>query len=1239
MNHLFISIIYFISFIRLTFGAYRMDNVNARRKYASGLMSAVLIFGSVAAGLLVAPQTAYAAVTITTSSTDFYGPGFVRVLVADTSLDSTDDQITPTIDARDGSTVIGSASPTIESIGGSGTFEFFITTSDFPLMPASPTKTSDQGLDDAWGNGPFIIRANAGQAAGLTVDAGPGTDANGGAVAFDSNSYGLTADMDLVDNFRVLYGGQTAIIDFGDQFSELTADRSEAGDLNEIVLILEDWDANTDPTLVDRFVFVDPLDHITSINFIDYTDAEWQETGQNTGLFELIITVDDTNSLSDPGGDNDLEADLPTGESFTALDHSVYEDLSADGASAGFDAVTAEINESSVSVTLRNRDGSVQLLEEPTLANGFKAQVNDADANITMDDGDATNNIEIWVDFNGDNVQDLGEVDDFFFFETDDGSGQFLPDFAGDRITIEVVADGDELVDGDNGVISLRVADIADGIDIRFTYTDPSFQANDEFTLITNLSTTPGTISADLATAGINDIITLRVGDGDLNTDRDTIETYDASGGEFTINGEVVATLDILAIDEDVGLPSPGFEATFIETGKDTGVFVADDVDMGEINDSAEVGGDLDDGDEVEFTYTDLMEDPEEDDDVTVTIGLPDAGIDTSRSTIPVPTPGEPVTITLTVFDSNANENPGSVEEILVPLATIEVRDGDGAEFNGDDDPADVEDLTGLVGDITLRETGPNTGIFDEDVDLEPDIADIDRLRDTRVTFEYDGETTSVTYRSFDGIVSATPSVVSPGNETIVRVIDQDGNKDPDEREEVEVAFETNEDTDEGTACIGGAGACLVLEETGPNTGIFEEIVEIGVDIEVADVAAEDFSSEIDLTYVDAITSSGDEDEDREFTIRVATGTGVLSRDTEKVGPGTEIILTLGDLDINENPNGRDDIDPADDEESLEINSSEGDDGFIGVEETGPNTGVFEGTIQFEPRDPDEDGELDGAGDEWTYTVLPGDIIAIQYTDETDALGRQVLVSMVFEIISEDGQLEAADATVQAGETIELTVMDADANRDGDALDTVDIDITSSDDPIGFTLAALETGDNTGVFTATIPTSLTVSSGSINVRQGGSVFLEYTDEFPADYEDRVDTVLDPSRDFTLVVPVGTPIGNINSTTPKAPVLTDISGNTLSEVTVGQQVVLNVDIKNNNATPQSFAAVVEVKDSDGFTVYLQWQTGTLNPSDTVNVGLSYTPSAAGDYTARSYVLSSILNPTVLSTVATSTFTVS
>jgi len=1211
-------------------------------------MVALLVFGAVSAVYLAAPQTASAAVTMTSSSASWYGPGFIRVLITDTSLDETGDTITPTVEAREGNTLLGSISPTIEAIGGSGTFELFITTSDAPLVPGNPTKTIANGGVALAVNGPFIVRIFDGATAGLTTVApGAGEDVNQGVPgpAHGSNDYGLDFNdfLDDGNRVRILYGGQTLTLNFDDQAATIISDRAEAGDNNKIVLTLRDRDADLDPTVVDRLTFDDPVNEhisITTANTITYGDAEWVETGQNTGQFELTITVDNTDTVAVPVADNILEADFPTGNSFTARDFSVYEDdglgATVAGATAPYDTATSESGTSSVSVTLRNRDGSVLLLESPTFANGLAAQVSDSDANISMGNEDDINSgeVTISVDFNGDgDTADAGESDDFNFTETNDGTGVFLPDFSDDRIRIKLGAAGN--IDGTNGIITLSLASIQDGRDIVLTYADPAFQSNSQFSLRTDLSTTAGTLGLDLATTGINDIITLRLNDPDLNTDSETVQTYiisAATDGEFIVNGVTVGTLDITAADVDLNMATTNVEATFIETGADTGIFEADDIDMDDVN--ADPGVDLDDGDEVEFTYDDLMEDPSEDDDVSVTIGRPDAGIDTDRSTIPVPTPGDEVTIVLTVFDTNANTNPGSVETVVVPFATIKTKDGNGDTDTGN---ADVTALTGLTGDITLTETGPNSGIFQEDVDLEPTTGDIDRLRNTRVTFEYDGETTSVTYRSFDGIITASPQVVSPGNAFTVKVVDQDENKDPDRRETLQVAFETDEDTDEGTACIGGIGACLTLDETGPNTGIFEEIVEVGVDIEVANVAQGDFSTEINLTYNDAITSSGDEDEERELTVRVATGTGTLSRMPEKVGPGTEITVQLGDLDLNENPNGRDEVDDSDD--LLEINSSDGDKGNLGAEETAPNTGVFEFTVQFEPRDVDEDGQLSGSGDEWTYTVLPGDIIAIQYTDETDSLGNKVLVSMIFEIISEDPEMVAAEPTVQPGESILLTVTDADANQDGDSQDSIDIDITSDTNPIGFTLAALETGDNTGVFTVTIPTSLTVSSGSIAVRTGGSVFLEYEDEFPADYEDRVDMVRDPSRTFTLVVPVGTPVGNVNSTTPKAPVLTDISGNTLTEVTVGQQVVLNVSIKNNNAVPQSFAGVVEVKDSDGFTVYLQWQTGTLNPTATVDIGLSFVPSEADHYTARTYVLSSIRNPTVLSTVATSTFTVS
>ncbi len=877
-----------------------------------------------------------------------------------------------------------------------------------------------------------------------------------------------------------------------------------------------------------------------------------------------------------------------------------------------------------------------------------------------VEDDDDITGVIVAFDLDGDGDIEPDEVNPeavfFDFAETGDTTGIFLPDYDDDKITIEVVDDGDQELDGDDGIIRLTVDQIAGDDDLTLLYKDPASQADNTFQVVAEVETTKGTLSTDMPTVGITDDAVVTLEDPDLNTDPNTVETYDASDLEFIIEyvgGEVVVgTLAITHGDDEVGAGE--VDATFIETGPNTGIFVADDIDMGDIDDA--VGG-LEDGEEINFEYTDLLTDETDDtDDIDITVGIPDAGIDVDRSTVPVPLADlgadgdldpSAVEVTISVIDPTANTNPGSVETVDIDFETggITTRDGDGVTSTSNDDGDDAGDdanaailaLTGLDGDITLTETGPNTGIFEEDQPLLPTIIDVDRLIDTRITFEYDDETVSVTYRAFDGTITVNPAVAGPGGIVTVTVVDSDANKDPGEVDELAVECETDEDTEE-------AGDCpITLEETGDNTGIFTEEVELGVDIDVSD--GDDFSTEIIFTYTDDVTSAGDDLEDREATVRIATSTGQLVIAPEVVGPGTEVTLTLIDTDLNGNPNGVDDTDddfPAAGAGIVELSSSDGDDAEIDFEETGPNTGIFEATIQFEPRDPDVDGAAtagDGS-DDVTYSVLPGDVLAFRYEDESGSGGGSTIVSVTIEITSVDPTMEATSPTVQIGGTIALTVEDSDANRDADSLDSVDVEITSDSDPVGFTLSALETAENSGIFTVNVPTSASVTSGAITVRSSDDVFLEYTDEFPADYADRVETTLDPSKDFVLVVPVGTSVStDTSATTPEPVVPKDISGNELDEVSAGQQVVLSTTVNNNRNTDLAYAAVIEVRDADGFTVLLQWATGTLSAGGENEVGLSWTPMDAGEYTIRTFVLSDISNPSALSLIEESTLTVS
>jgi hypothetical protein len=67
--------------------------------------------------------------------------------------------------------------------------------------------------------------------------------------------------------------------------------------------------------------------------------------------------------------------------------------------------------------------------------------------------------------------------------------------------------------------------------------------------------------------------------------------------------------------------------------------------------------------------------------------------------------------------------------------------------------------------------------------------------------------------------------------------------------------------------------------------------------------------------------------------------------------------------------------------------------------------------------------------------------------------------------------------------------------------------------------------------------------------------------------------------------------------------------------------------------------MEVRNADGVTVSLGWQTGTMRPQGQTEVGMSWIPSDSGEYEVRTFLISDLLNPMVLSGVASSQVTVS
>jgi hypothetical protein len=179
------------------------------------------------------------------------------------------------------------------------------------------------------------------------------------------------------------------------------------------------------------------------------------------------------------------------------------------------------------------------------------------------------------------------------------------------------------------------------------------------------------------------------------------------------------------------------------------------------------------------------------------------------------------------------------------------------------------------------------------------------------------------------------------------------------------------------------------------------------------------------------------------------------------------------------------------------------------------------------------------------------------------------------------------------------------------------------------------------VFKAVIQMSGTFSTGALQVSNGDSVTVEYEDSFPANFRQKFDnngTLTGSAQKFRINTVVGT-AANTDSTTPGAPALANVDGSSVAEVTEGQQVVITSNVKNNDEQPRPATVIVEVRNEDGITVYLQWQTATIAANGEIQVGLSWIPENSGDYTIRTFVISDLTNPMILSEVVTSEVTVS
>ncbi|WP_415283656.1 hypothetical protein [Candidatus Nitrososphaera sp. FF02] len=100
-----------------------------------------------------------------------------------------------------------------------------------------------------------------------------------------------------------------------------------------------------------------------------------------------------------------------------------------------------------------------------------------------------------------------------------------------------------------------------------------------------------------------------------------------------------------------------------------------------------------------------------------------------------------------------------------------------------------------------------------------------------------------------------------------------------------------------------------------------------------------------------------------------------------------------------------------------------------------------------------------------------------------------------------------------------------------------------------------------------------------------------------------------------------------------PVLS-VTSSELKPVSAGDQVVIANTIHNNHTERVSFFLIVEVRDADGFTTNLNWINGNVDAGKDIQIGVSWMPAKAGQYTLDTFALESITDPVALSQIAES-----
>ena len=297
--------------------------------------------------------------------------------------------------------------------------------------------------------------------------------------------------------------------------------------------------------------------------------------------------------------------------------------------------------------------------------------------------------------------------------------------------------------------------------------------------------------------------------------------------------------------------------------------------------------------------------------------------------------------------------------------------------------------------------------------------------------------------------------------------------------------------------------------------------------------------------------------------------------------------------------------------------------------ETEPNSGVFTGEIILTGflHDVDDDGNSDtnprtvGTGPTNGFLEVERDggiTVSFEFADGV-VLTHSAMISWNI------GEIIFDKSIFLVGETAKIKVIDLDMNLNPEAIDRIEVKVSSDSDVAGILVDAIETEDDSGLFEALISfTQTSVSSGNrLFAIPNDSIYAKYEDNtLPSPYSIQDDLDIQIESKLESEVP---PIQRISV---EDVFFADSLGIPIEPI-INEQIQVVGMIRNNQNYDQPFVYIIQIKDQEEAVVSLSWILGELTSNQSLELSQSWTPTEFGNYTVETFVWNSLQDQTSLS----------